>query len=89
MVDLNTHEFGSFIKEIKQRIYNSQYEALKVINKALIIFIGKLAKKSIISSRKRDGVNPSLRNYQKNYKKSFPKLRGFLQLTYGECVIFL
>jgi len=36
MINLTNNEYGNFIKEIKQRIYKSQYEALKAANKALI-----------------------------------------------------
>lgn len=36
MSDMNIQEYGNFINEVKQRIYNSQYEALRTVNKALI-----------------------------------------------------
>lgn len=32
----NSFEYKEFIKEIKQKIYKSQYEAMKVVNKELI-----------------------------------------------------
>jgi hypothetical protein len=37
MADLTLKEYSSFIKEIKGKIYSTQYEALKTLNKALII----------------------------------------------------
>ena len=33
---MQTAEYNFFIKDIKEKIYNSQYEALKILNTALI-----------------------------------------------------
>ncbi|MEA3353044.1 MAG: hypothetical protein U9Q33_04410 [Campylobacterota bacterium] len=37
MKDINKSEFNSFVKDIKQKILSSQYEALKAVNKELVV----------------------------------------------------
>jgi len=42
---LNSAEYIEFLREVKQRIYKSQYEAMKSVNKELIDLYWNLEKR--------------------------------------------
>lgn len=62
--------YEPLVEELKQLIHKKQYHVLKVINAETIIFTGKLEKRFINSSKKKDGGNLLFRFYQENYKKN-------------------
>jgi predicted nuclease of restriction endonuclease-like (RecB) superfamily len=77
MADLKTQEYGFFIKDIKQRIYNSQYEALKTLNKALIALYWEIGKE-IYNQQKEKGWGKSIVEVlSKELQKEFPDIKGF------------
>ncbi len=68
---INKTEYLAFVKDIKERIYRAQYDALKVVNKELIELYWDLGEK-IVEKQKRFGwVNPLLRTWQKTCKRNF------------------
>ena len=44
---LNSPEYIEFVREIKQRIYKSQYDAMKSVNRELIDLYWNLGKKIV------------------------------------------
>jgi len=52
-------EYRNFVKEIKERIYKSQYEALKAVNRELITLYWDIGK-MIIQRQKKFGWGKSI-----------------------------
>jgi predicted nuclease of restriction endonuclease-like (RecB) superfamily len=77
MTDINTQEYGSFIKEVKQRIYNSQYEALKTLNKALITLYWEIGKEIYIQQNEKGWGKSVVEVLSKELQKEFPNIKGF------------
>lgn len=69
--------YGSLLREIKERIHKAQYEALKAVNKELIALywdIGSL----IVGRQKKHGWGKSVvENLAKDLQLEFPGIRGF------------
>lgn len=70
------NNYKDLLREIKQRIYRGQYEALKAVNKELIALywdIGAL----IVKRQKKYGWGKSIvENLAKDLQKEFPGIRG-------------
>ncbi len=77
MTDLNIQEYGFFIKEVKQRIYNSQYEALKTLNKALITLYWDIGKEIYIQQKEKGWGKSIVEVLSKELQKEFPSIKGF------------
>ena len=77
--------YEPLVEELKQLIHKKQYHVLKVINAETINFTGKLEKRFINSSKKKDGGNLLFRFYQENYKKNSLEQRDIQQQICGEC----
>ena len=69
--------YKNFVEEIKEKVYRSQYEALKSVNKELIklyLAIGS----SIIEKQEQYGWGKSIvENLSKDLQKEFPGVKGF------------
>lgn len=77
MTNLTNYEYGNFIKEIKQRIYKSQYEALKAVNKALITLYWEIGEE-IYNQQKQKGWGKSIVEVlAAELQKEFPDIKGF------------
>jgi predicted nuclease of restriction endonuclease-like (RecB) superfamily len=73
----NFKEFNNFVKEIKQKILASQYEALKKVNKELIGLYWDIGK-DIISKQEVYGWGKSVvENLSEELQKEFVGMRGF------------
>ena len=69
--------YNSFVQEIKQRIRAAQYEALKTVNKEMILLyldIGKM----IVENQKRHGWGKSIvETLAKDLQAEFPGVSGY------------
>lgn len=70
-------EYKQFIQEIKEKIYQSQYEALKKVNKELIQLYWEIGK-SIVDRQEKYGWGKSVvENLAKDLQKEFPGEQGY------------
>ena len=72
----------NFIAEIKHKVRNAQYEALKVVNTQLINLYWEIGK-SIAEKQNKIGAKQLCQLCLKNFKMNSPELVGFLPLIYG------
>ncbi len=76
-MNLTNNEYSNFIKEIKQRIYKSQYEALKAVNKALISLYWEIGEE-IYNQQQQKGWGKSIVEVlAAELQKEFPGIKGF------------
>ncbi|NQU83904.1 MAG: DUF1016 domain-containing protein, partial [Parcubacteria group bacterium] len=69
--------YKSFLEEIKEKVYKSQYQALKVVNIELINLYWEVGK-SIIEKQELYGWGKSVvENLSKDLQKEFPGVKGF------------
>ncbi|NME69563.1 PDDEXK nuclease domain-containing protein [Flammeovirga aprica] len=69
--------YRNFFKEVKKKIYHSQHNALKAVNKELIQLYWEIGK-SIIDKQKEYGWGKSvIQNLSHDLQKEFPGLKGF------------
>ena len=70
-------EYKRFFKEIKERIYKAQYDALKSVNKELINLYWDIGK-SIVAKQKKLGWGKSIvETLAKDLQDEFPGIQGF------------
>ena len=73
----NDNEFQIFVKEIKERILSSQYEALKKVNKELINLYWNIGK-DIVTKQEAYGWGKSVvENLSAELQKEFVGIKGF------------
>jgi len=73
----NSREFTDFVKDIKNRILSSQYEALKKVNRELIALYWDIGK-DIVSKQEAYGWGKSVvKNLSQELQKEFVGMRGF------------
>ena len=69
--------YKNFVEEIKEKVYRSQYEALKSVNKELIKLYWEIGA-SIIEKQEQYGWGKSIvENLSKDLQKEFPGVKGF------------
>jgi len=69
--------YGKFLKEIKKRIYEAQYNALKAVNRGLIVLYRDIGK-SVVEKQKQYGWGKSIvERLAEDLQKEFPGIRGF------------
>jgi len=72
-----TAEYKTFLKEIKERIYKAQYDALKAVNKELINLYWDIGR-SIVAKQKKLGWGKAIvETLAKDLQKEFPGIQGF------------
>jgi len=70
-------DYKAFFKEIKERIYRAQYDALKAVNKELINLYWDIGK-SIVAKQSDLGWGKSVvETLSKDLQKEFPGIQGF------------
>jgi len=69
-------EYKTFFKEIKERIYRAQYDALKSVNKELIKLYWDIGK-SIVAKQEKLGWDKAIESLAKDLQKEFPGIQGF------------
>jgi len=67
-------EYKTFFKEIKERIYKAQYDALKAVNKELINLYWDIGK-SIVAKQDKLGWGKAI--VETDLQKEFPGIQGF------------
>ena len=74
---LITDSYNSFVQEIKQRIRSAQYEALKTVNKEMILLYVDIGKR-IVESQKKHGWGKSIvETLAKDLQAEFPGVSGY------------
>ena len=74
---ISKKEFSNFVKYIKQKILSRQYEALKTVNKELILLYWDIGK-SIVQQQKLYGWGKSIvENLSEELQKEFVGMKGF------------
>jgi len=74
---IKSKDYRVFLEDIKQRIRKSQYEALKAVNKELILLYWDIGRK-IVSKQTALGWGKSVvENLAKDLQKEFPGVKGF------------
>lgn len=69
--------YHNFLKEIKERIYRAQYDALKVVNKELINLYWDIGK-GVVEKQKEHGWGKSIvEKLAEDLQKEFPGIQGF------------
>ena len=71
-----TAEYKTFFKEIKERIYKAQYDALKSVNRELINLYWDIGK-SIVAKQKKLGWGKAIvETLAQDLQKEFPRNTG-------------
>lgn len=73
----NSLEFNSFVKEIKNRILKSQYEALKKVNKELIGLYWDIGKDLVFKQEAYGWGKSVVKNLSQELQKEFVGMKGF------------
>lgn len=77
MNDLLSGDYKPFLKEITEKIRNSQYEAMRTLNTALIRLYWDIGKE-IYNQQQQKGWGKSIVEVLANeLKKEFPEVKGF------------
>jgi predicted nuclease of restriction endonuclease-like (RecB) superfamily len=69
--------YGSFLKEIKQRIRTAQYEALKAVNKELILLYWDIGSKIVDNQKKHGWGKAIVETLAKDLQLEFPGVTGY------------
>ncbi|HHT9135770.1 MAG TPA: PDDEXK nuclease domain-containing protein [Candidatus Wunengus sp. YC60] len=72
-----TVEYKTFFKEIKERIYKAQYDALKAVNKELINLYWDIGKSIVVKQEKLGWGKAIVETLAKDLQKEFPGIQGF------------
>ena len=72
-----TAEYKTFLKEIKERIYKAQYDALKAVNKELINLYWDIGKSIVAKQDKLGWGKAIVETLAKDLQKEFPGIQGF------------
>jgi hypothetical protein len=77
MNNIDKTTYQNFVEEIKERIYESQYRALKSVNTELISLYWGIGE-SIIEKQEQHGWGKSVvENLSDDLQKEFPGVKGF------------
>ncbi len=74
---ISSKEYISFVKNIKDRILSSQYEALKKVNKELINLYWNIGKDIVIKQEEYSWGKSIVKNLSVELQKEFVGMRGF------------
>lgn len=72
-----TAEYKTFFKEIKERIYKAQYDALKSVNKELINLYWDIGKSIVAKQEKLGWGKAIVETLAQDLQKEFPGIQGF------------
>lgn len=72
-----TNEYKIFFKEIKERIYKAQYDALKAVNKKLINLYWDIGKSIMTKQEKLGWGKAIVETLAKDLQKEFSGIQGF------------
>jgi hypothetical protein len=77
VAESNLKEYGLFIKDIKEKIYSTQYEALKTLNKALITLCWEIGEEIYNQQNEKSWGKSIVEVLAKELQKEFPNIKGF------------
>jgi len=77
MSAITTTEYKTFLKEIKERIYKAQYDALKFVNKELIKLYWDIGKSIVAKQAKLGWGKAIVETLAKDLQKEFSGIQGF------------
>src|SRR3989337_1029827 len=72
-----TAEYKSFLKEVKERIYNAQYDALKAVNKELINLYWDIGRLIVAKQDALGWGRAIVETLAKDLQKGLPGMQGF------------
>lgn len=75
--NLLSGQYKLFLREIKERIHQAQYEALKAVNKELISLYWDIGKKIVTQQKKYGWGKAIVENLAKDLQIEFPGIKGF------------
>jgi predicted nuclease of restriction endonuclease-like (RecB) superfamily len=88
MSEIASNNYQLFFKEIKERILSAQYEALRAVNKELIVLYWDLGK-MIVERQEEEGWGKSVvEQLAKDLQKEFPGIKGFSERNLWNMRIF-
>jgi predicted nuclease of restriction endonuclease-like (RecB) superfamily len=70
-------DYKAFLAEIKEKVYQSQYEAMKQVNKALIKLYWEIGKSIVEKQQKHKWGKSIVENLSVDLQKEFPGITGF------------
>lgn len=70
-------EYRAFVEDIKQRVRDAQYAALKVVNKELITLYWDIGKRIVEKQNKLGWGKGIIETLAKDLQKEFPGIKGF------------
>lgn len=70
-------EYKAFVEDIKQRVRDAQYTALKAVNKELIILYWDIGKRIVEKQNKLGWGKAIVETLAKDLQKEFPGIQGF------------
>jgi len=73
----NDNKYGKFLREIKERIYRSQYDALKAVNKELISLYWDIGRGVIEKQKLFRWGKSVVEKLAEDLQKEFPGIHGF------------
>jgi len=77
MSSVVTAEYKTFLKELKERIYKAQYDALKAVNKELINLYWDIGRSIVTKQEKLSWGKAVVETLAKDLQKEFPGMQGF------------
>ena len=75
--NLTTANYNSFVQEIKQRIRAAQYEALKSVNKEIILLYLDIGRKIVENQKKHSWGKSIVETLAKDLQVEFPGAAGY------------
>ncbi len=76
-MNIQNKDFTNFVKDIKQKILVSQYEALKAVNKELINLYWDIGKNIVLKQEAFGWGKSVVKNLYDELRKKFAGIRGF------------
>ena len=70
-------DFTNFVKDIKQKIFSSQYEAFKAVNKELIDLYWDIGKNIVLKQEAFGWSKSVVKNLSDELRKEFVGIKGF------------
>jgi len=77
MPNINQTQYNNFVVSIKQRILQSQYEALKSVNKELIALYWDIGKNIVEKQDEFAWGKSVVKNLAEDLQQDFPGIKGF------------
>ena len=72
-----THDYQSFIEDIKNRILSSRYQAARAVNKELILLYHHIGTQILEKQKVQGWGSKVIEHLSKELKMTFPEMKGF------------